>query len=100
MVTAGILAMVTVTGGLVEAQNPATAPVLRARADSLLRQRNFDAAAGLYRQILERDSTQIGVFMGLGRATSGAGQIDEAIGWYQQQPWSQPVASVDSAADI
>ena len=84
MVTAGILAMVTVTGGLVEAQNPATAPVLRARADSLLRQRNFDAAAGLYRQILERDSTQIGVFMGLGRATSGAGQIDEAIGWYRR----------------
>ncbi len=84
IVTAGILAMVTVTGGLVEAQNPATVSVLRARADSLVRQRSFDAAAGLYRQILERDSTQIGVFMGLGRATSGAGQIDDAIDWYRR----------------
>jgi len=26
--------------------------------------------------------------------------LDEAIGWYQQQPWSEPAASVDSAADI
>jgi len=84
MVTAGILAMVTVTGGLVEAQNPATVPVRRARADSLLQQRSFAAAAGVYRQILESDSNQIGVFMGLGRATSGSGQIDEAIGWYRR----------------
>src|SRR5258706_8338479 len=84
MMTAGILAMVTMTGGIVEAQNPTTVSVLRARADSLLRQRNFDAAAGLYRQILERDSNQIGVFMGLGRARSGSGQMDEAIGWYRR----------------
>src|SRR5258705_12007847 len=77
IVTAGILAMVTVTGGLVEAQNPATVSVLRARADSLARQRSFDAPAGLYRQILERDSTQIGAFMGLGRAKTGCGQASD-----------------------
>jgi hypothetical protein len=66
------------------AQHPDTMTVLRGRADSLLRQRSFDAAANVYRQILERDSNQTGVFMGLGRATSGAGQIDEAIRSYRR----------------
>ena len=82
--TAVIVAMLTVAGGLLKAQNATTVPALRARADSLLRQRSFDAAADVYRQILERDSNQIGVFMGLGRASSGSGQIDEAIRSYRR----------------
>jgi hypothetical protein len=79
-----MLVACTVPGGLQAAQNPETVTVLRGRADSLVRQRSFVAAAGLYRQILERDSNQIDVFMGLGRATSGAGQGDEAIRSYRR----------------
>lgn len=81
---AAMLVAFTVPGGLQAAQHSDTITVLRGRADSLLRQRSFDAAASVYRQILQRDSNQIGVFMGLGRATSGAGQIDEAIRSYRR----------------
>ena len=84
LLAAAILVALTVPTVLQAAQNTETVSALRGRADSLLRQRSFDAAAGLYRQILERDSTQIGVFMGLGRATSAAGQIDEAIRSYRR----------------
>jgi hypothetical protein len=84
VVAAAVLVACTVPGRLHAAQSPETVTVLRGRADSLLGQRSFDAAANLYRQILERDSNQIEIFMGLGRSASGAGRSDEAIGWYRR----------------
>ncbi|MFN0181814.1 MAG: hypothetical protein ACKVZ0_23660 [Gemmatimonadales bacterium] len=59
-------------------------PLALVNADSLLRAGRFEEAAAGYRSLLERDSTQIAPLMGLGRATSRVGRIEEAIGWYRR----------------
>jgi hypothetical protein len=53
-------------------------------AESLYRAGKYAEAAARYRAVLDRDSTQIGVLMGLGQATARAGRPAEAIGWYRR----------------
>lgn len=67
----------------IAASGSAQPPAL-ANADSLFRSGHFEEAAAGYRSLLERDSTQIAPLMGLGRATSRVGRIEEAIGWYRR----------------
>lgn len=78
------LLMATAGAAVAAAAQPIAVSSLQARADSLMRQSRFDEAAAGYREVLDRDSTQISAMMGLGRATSRAGGTDQAIGWYRR----------------
>ncbi|MEZ4587084.1 MAG: hypothetical protein R2909_11840 [Gemmatimonadales bacterium] len=81
--TAAALLAPLALAGTLSAQAVSIRPLL-ARADSLLRASRYAPAADAYREVLRRDSTQIGATLGLARAEAGAGRTGESIRWHRR----------------